>query len=89
MPFPNIDPHGTPDQILIMAEKYGNEIRKMNPRAVHIMGELTFTFCLVHLLQSWGYLCLASTSERMVEEKEGKKVITFSFVQFRTYPVLV
>jgi hypothetical protein len=85
MPFPNIDPYATIDEINLLAEKYLVDIRKIDPMAIHLMGELTFTFCLVQHLQRMGYLCLASTSERLVEEKDGKKIITFNFVQFRSY----
>lgn len=85
MPFPNIDPHATPDQILLEAEKHLTEIRKLDPKAVHLMGELTFTFAMVKLLQQVGYLCLAATSDRNVEVIDDKKVIFFNFVQFRPY----
>jgi len=88
MPFPNIDPHATSDQILQKAEKYLLEIRKLDPKAVHIMGELTFTFAMVKLLQQVGYLCLAATSDRNVEVIDDKKVISFNFVQFRPYILL-
>lgn len=85
MPFPNIDPYATIDQIKLLAENYLADIRKMDPTAIHLMGELNFTFCLVQLLLGLGYHCIASTSERMVEEKDGKKIISFNFVQFRPY----
>jgi hypothetical protein len=85
MPFPNIDPHATSDLILQKAEKYLIEIRRLDPTAIHVMGELTFTFALIKLLKQVGYLCLAATSERNVELIDGKKVITFNFVQFRAY----
>lgn len=88
MPFPNIDPKASADLVLILAERFLVEIRKIDPNAIHVMGEMTFTFALVRLLQKVGYLCLAATSERMVSEYDGKKIITFQFVQFRPYNLL-
>jgi hypothetical protein len=57
----------------------------MKPDAVHIMGEMTFTFALVNLLKEVGIKCIASTTKRNVEEIDGKHVSTFQFVQFREY----
>ena len=53
---------------------------------IHIMGEMTFTFRLVEKLKAAGIRCVASTSERVVQElSDGKKVVQFSFVRFREY----
>lgn len=32
-----------------------------------------------------GIPCIASTTERIAEERDGQKVVTFRFVQFRGY----
>ena len=57
------------------------------PDAVHLMGEMTFTYALVSLLQAANILCVASTSDRkVIEEENGKKTILFEFKQFRAYP---
>jgi hypothetical protein len=45
----------------------------MNPKpaAVHLMGEMTFTFALVRKLQAAGIRCVASTTARDVVEEGG------------------
>jgi hypothetical protein len=53
---------------------------------VHLMGELTFCFALLKMLQSANIKCVASTTERQViQEKDGRKTVQFQFVQFREY----
>jgi hypothetical protein len=53
---------------------------------VHLMGELTFCFALLKLLQAENIRCVASTTERQVlEEVDGRKTAQFRFVQFREY----
>jgi hypothetical protein len=53
---------------------------------VHLMGELTFCFALLKLLQNENIPCVASTTDRQVlEEKDGRKTARFKFVQFREY----
>ena len=50
------------------------------------MGELTFCFSVVQQLKEKGVRCVASTTERVVEETDdNKKVSKFTFVQFREY----
>jgi CRISPR-associated Csx2 family protein len=87
LPFPTIDPEWSDTEISELVSEYFAQILQLRPRAVHLMGEMTFTFALVHRLQSIGIPCLASTTERIVlEEKDGKKTMQFRFVQFRPYP---
>ena len=51
-----------------------------------IMGELTFTCAMVVLLRALNISCIASTTYRnVVDDADGKKIVTFSFVQFREY----
>lgn len=85
LPFPQIDPEWEAAQVRQLAEEYESEIRENNPTAVHIMGEMTFCFKLITRLNAIGILCIASTTERIVMEKEGVKTSTFKFVQFREY----
>lgn len=84
-PFPNIAPEATVDDIRLLAEQYTDKIRRADPMAVHLMGEMTFTFRLVTMLQAVGIPCIASTTHRTVEERDGKKIVLFEFVQFRHY----
>src|SRR5699024_12283362 len=72
LPFPNVDPNATAGEVRQLAKEYESKIRKIDPTAVHIMGELNFTFCLVEGLKALGYPCYASTSRRKVAyDEEG------------------
>lgn len=83
--FPQIDPKADEDVIEKLAEEFELKIRKKDPTAVHIMGEMTFTYRLVNRLKSIGILCIASTTNRKVSEKNGVKTSVFEFVRFRSY----
>ncbi|HHH49520.1 MAG TPA: CRISPR-associated protein [Saprospiraceae bacterium] len=85
MPFPQIPPEATSDDVRILAEEYYIKIRQLDPTAVHLMGEMTFTFALVTKLKAIGINCIASTTNRFVQEKDGKKIVQFQFIQFRDY----
>lgn len=86
MPFPNIDPDGNELYIESLAEVYKVEIMAMPEiKAVHIMGELTFTFALVNKLIDVGLKCVASTTERVSTEHNGVKTSIFKFKKFREY----
>lgn len=86
LPFPQINPEWDDDQIEQLAEEYEIKIRKVNPQAVHLMGEMTFTFKLVNRLKSIGIPCIASTTERIATDgSNGNKTSVFQFVRFRTY----
>lgn len=89
LPFPQIEPDATPDDITKIAQDYLNRVhQKANPEttAIHIMGEMTLTYQLVGMLKDAGYRCYASTTVREVYEQEpGKKTVIFQFVNFREY----
>ena len=89
MPFPEIDPGATTEEIYILAEEYAEEITSRYPDrdlTVHIMGEMTFCFRLVTLLHARGVRCVASTTQRKTSELEGgKKESNFEFQEFREY----
>jgi len=94
MNFPLIPPEWDESQVADLAQEYAERIvRRLNEagggrHAVHVMGEMTFTCTLVRLLQRAGITCVASTSERIVEEDPttGKKTSYFRFIRYRTYP---
>ena len=88
MEFPAIGPDADEAAIVALAEEYEKKIMdlaKNKHLTVHIMGEMTFTFCLVERLKRKGIDCVASTTNRQVEERDGQKVSTFQFVRFRNY----
>lgn len=94
IPFPNIDPELTSDEITKLSCKYFNQIidlineYEVDNAFIHVMGEMTFTFNIVNLFMNNGYICYASTTKRNVIEKEdGTKISTFDFVQFRQYTI--
>jgi len=93
LPFPNIPPDYTTEQVFDLATEYMNKcvtlIQSSNDEsAIHITGEMTFCFVLIQLLLKEGYTCIASTTERIVEEKDGVKKSVFKFVRFRNYKLL-
>jgi len=86
IPFPAIDPDADEANLKVLAHSYIEQIISIKPQAVHIMGELTFTFYLVYRLKEYGIPCVASTTHRNVVEKDNQtKVTTFKFAGFRNY----
>ena len=53
--------------------------------AVHLMGEMNFTFSLVNKLKANGIKCVASTTVRETVEENGVKISKFKFVRYRSY----
>ncbi|HKJ32727.1 MAG TPA: hypothetical protein VKA34_12910 [Balneolales bacterium] len=89
MPFPHIKPEASEKEILKLAMDYHKQILSLNPAAVHIQGEHTFTYTLVSLLQQKGIRCLASTTARnVITNDQGDVMRSFRFVQFRKYPII-
>ena len=90
IPFPEIDAYADESYLNNLVKEYADKIKTLNSgktTTVHIMGELTFTFAMVSVLQRMGIRCIASTAERSVTEIEpGKKQVDFKFVRFRAYP---
>jgi len=91
IPFPNIDPSGDEDYIDSLADKYFKLCKEViensqdKVSAVHIMGEHNFTFSLVYKLLKAGIKCVASTTERKVQEVQNVKISEFTFIRFREY----
>ena len=94
LPFPNVDPTGDRTYIASLADECVERIMSIiaNPDSdvVHIMGELNLVYNVVNKLKSKGVRCVASTTERKVEEKassngEIQKITTFKFCKFREY----
>lgn len=93
LPFPSIDPFASIDDISEQADQYSGEILSLlkgqtGTSAVHLMGELTFCYALVHKLQQNGIKCIASTTKRLVTENGNSKTVEFNFCRFREYPDL-
>ncbi|HPE34649.1 MAG TPA: CRISPR-associated protein [Bacteroidales bacterium] len=93
IPFPDISPTDDTKALVKLAKKYvGICMEKLNSssephNAVHLMGEMTFSFALVAALQREGITCIASTTRRNVSDfGNGQKNVRFDFVSFREYP---
>ena len=86
MPFPAIDPSGDEAYIESLADEYLAKILSTKGvTAVHIMGEMNFTYAMVNRLKANGIRCLASTTKRETVEENGVKISKFNFVRFREY----
>ncbi len=91
VPFPQINPLASEEEVLDLAEKYflicKTEIERSKDEvnAVHLMGEFTFVFALANMLIDNGIVCVVSTTERRVVEAGDKKISEFKFVKFRKY----
>jgi hypothetical protein len=100
LPFPPVNPDGDEDYIQTLAEEFLQKVRGIAGQAhndaplptinyllptIHIMGEQTFTTAMVRLLQTYGFTCVASTTERVAKEENGVKTSEFRFVKFRKY----
>ena len=89
MPFPQIAPNASADELEKLALDYVQRIVSLAESkdiTVHIMGEMTFTFMVVTRLKELGIKCIASTTERnTIFNPDGTKLSEFSFVKFREY----
>lgn len=86
LPFPTVSPDGDEAYIEQLANDYYDKINAMsNIEAVHIMGEMNFTYALVSKLKAHNIRCLASTTKRETVEENGVKISKFNFVRFREY----
>jgi len=90
MPFPDVDPNGDEEYIENLTNEYLNKVLEIKNRTskklvVHLMGELTFCFALIVKLKANRIKCIASTTKRIVEEKDGIKTSIFKFCKFREY----
>ena len=84
--FPNIDSDTPADAISALADQYAERIMQYNATAVHVMGEMTFTYALVRRLRSKGITCLASTTQRIKQQQaDGSFISEFRFQTFRPY----
>jgi hypothetical protein len=88
LPFPVVNPEGDEKYIQTLGKEYLEKIEQLAQGknvTVHLMGELTLTYYLVNALIAKGIKCVASTTERVAEEKDGAKISEFRFKQFREY----
>lgn len=96
LPFPHIDPAADSESIVDLAVLYRDKCLDIFSEnglnithkscAVHIMGEMTFTYNLVRSLSEFNVKTVASTTYRVVEDDgKGTKISVFKFSRFRAY----
>ena len=90
IPFPQIDPKWTTQDLRKLTENYSQKIKAYAPAAVMVAGEFTFAFMLVDKLLRDGIKVICSCSRRMtVETKKddgtSEKQSVFLFEGFREY----
>lgn len=89
LPFPQVSPEATEQDIEQLAQEYLLKIQTIGSTKqviIHLMGELNFTYVMVNLLKQNGYTCVASTTKRIVKElPDNQKISEFHFVKFRKY----
>jgi hypothetical protein len=89
-PFPQIPPDASSSEILELAQSKQKEIIAQFPSdttVIHLMGEMTFSYSLIRLLQQEDYMVISSTTKRLIiEETDGFKTTQFKFQAFREYP---
>ena len=92
IPFPAVDPLAPTNIIETLAEEYVQKCVDLafqhpgEPLAVHVMGELTFTYLFVSAMEGRGIPCVASTTVREVESGgSGQKTSRFRYAKFRSY----
>lgn len=90
LPFPSVEPTCTTAQLQEMTKTFATQIKAMNPDAVLVAGEYSFTFMLVDCLLSDGIQVLCSRSKRItteVKKEDGtnEKTTIFDFEGFYPY----
>jgi len=85
IPFPDIDPLLTEVEITDLVQRHVQQVIQRKPKAVHVMGEMNFTYKCVSILKNYGIKCVASTTSRNVSMIDNQKITIFEFVQFREY----
>lgn len=92
IPFPAIDENADTATICSLAEDYKQRLQSYGNNkevTIHIMGEHTLIHSLLCRMQSLGYRCIASTTNRIVEEQpDGSRNVKFCFCKFREYETI-
>lgn len=90
IPFPEVDPVCTTEQVQALAEQICEKIDPYNAAAVMCQGEFTLTYAIVSRLKKKGVIALAACSRRKTEEtvkEDGsiQKKVIFDFEGFREF----
>ena len=85
IPFPAVDSQEDEAYIYRLSEKCTEQIMELHPRAVLCQGEFNVVYQIVNRLLRHGIIVLAGCSERVVEEADGRKIVSYKFSRFRKY----
>lgn len=90
LPFPDIAPSATVDDLRKITGEYAAKIEEMSPDAVLVAGEFTFAFMLTDRLLNDGIKVVCTCSRRVTEEVKkpdgtNEKKVSFLFEGFREY----
>ena len=90
IPFMQVDPSFTSEQVREAAAAEAEKIMEYHPDIVMCQGEMTLLYNIVVILKANDIPIVGATSERKVIEQENinganRKSIIFEFVQFREY----
>lgn len=90
LPFPNVPPEFSAEEVSRLAEEYLSKITKLKPDAVLVQGEMTLAFAVAAGLKKNGITPLCASTERICETVQGENGATvtrsvFKFVRFREY----
>lgn len=90
IPFPQISPQMSSDEIKEMAEYWVKIIKDKHPKAILVQGEMTLTYHIVRLLKKDHFKVLCACSVRQAQERKDEKgriykESIFHFIKFREY----
>ena len=84
IPFPNIPAAMPKEKVIDLADDlFSNIVREYPEHTVTIQGEFSLTCAVVSRLSLSGREVIFPTTERVTVEKDGNKISTFTFVQWR------
>ena len=90
IPFPNVSPNMSENEIRILAQTYISKIMSENPSIVMCQGEFNLSYQVITELKTREIKVVAACSERDTVEMtlpdgSHKKEAIFKFVRFREY----
>lgn len=85
LPYPDVSPNSTTEEVHQLGEKYYKEIMKYQPTAVLCQGEFTLANYIIRRLQENKIKVVSACSERNTYVIGNEKRSRFEFVQFREY----
>lgn len=85
IPFPNVPPSFTSEEITRLGEEYTNRILAAGPSVVLCQGEFSLAYDVICRLKQHNIKVLAACSERNTVMVGNERRSIFSFVQFREY----